>query len=130
MDIAEELEDRKGVIRGRTSKNDRQKENEDTKGVLRGPMQKKDIHAEFEENTRTCVALVLLPSKDSHLKLDSIDVTTPGSRSWKLFEHIVLLLVVHSLVGISSFVFIWVPYSNFCHTMSYAGHHLILLIYI
>jgi hypothetical protein len=27
MDIAEELEDRKGVIRGRTSKNDRQKEN-------------------------------------------------------------------------------------------------------
>ena len=55
--------------------------------------------------TRTCIALVLLPSRDSHFKLESIDVTTPGSRSWKLFEHIVLLLDVHSLVGISSFCF-------------------------
>jgi hypothetical protein len=36
MDIPEEFEDRKGVIRGRTPKNDRHKENEDTKGVLRG----------------------------------------------------------------------------------------------
>ena len=52
--------------------------------------------------TRTCIALVLLSSRDSHLKLDSIDVTTPGSRSWKLFEQIVLLL---DLVGISSFCF-------------------------
>ena len=52
--------------------------------------------------TRTCIALVLLPSRDSHLKLESIDVTTPGSRSWKLFEQIVLLL---DLVGISSFCF-------------------------
>jgi hypothetical protein len=55
--------------------------------------------------TRTFLAFVLLPSRDSHFKLESIDVTTPGSRSWKLFEHIVLLLVVHSLVGISSFCY-------------------------
>jgi hypothetical protein len=31
MDIQEMFEDRKGVIRGRTPKNDRQKENEDKK---------------------------------------------------------------------------------------------------
>ena len=36
MDIHEVFEDRKGVIRGRTPKNDRQKEKEDTKGVLKG----------------------------------------------------------------------------------------------
>jgi hypothetical protein len=55
--------------------------------------------------TRTCIVHVLLPSRDSHFKLERIDVTTPGSRSWKLFEQIVLLLDVHSLVGISSFCF-------------------------
>jgi len=54
---------------------------------------------------KTVLALVLLPSNDSHFKLESIYVTTPGSRYWKLFEQIVLLLVVHSLVGISSFCF-------------------------
>jgi hypothetical protein len=35
MDIQEVFEDRKGVIRGRTLKNDRQKENEDTKEYSR-----------------------------------------------------------------------------------------------
>ena len=55
--------------------------------------------------TRTCIAPVLLPSIDSYFKFESIDVTTPGSRSWKLFEQIVLLLDIHSLVGISSFCF-------------------------
>jgi hypothetical protein len=49
MDTHEELEDRKGVIRGRTPKNDRQKENEDTKGVLRGRTPKKDIQEELED---------------------------------------------------------------------------------
>jgi hypothetical protein len=53
MDTHEELEDRKGVIRGRTPKNDRQKENEDTKGVLRVAIPKKDIHAEFEDTKRS-----------------------------------------------------------------------------
>ena len=41
MDIPEELEDTKGVIRGRTPKNDRQKENEDTKGLLRAQYRKR-----------------------------------------------------------------------------------------
>ena len=47
MDIPEELEDTKGVIRGRTPKNDRQKENDDRKGVIRGRTPKKDRQKEF-----------------------------------------------------------------------------------
>ena len=35
---------------------------------------------------RTDLAFARLCSSDSHFKLEIIDVTTPGSRSWKLFE--------------------------------------------
>ena len=35
---------------------------------------------------RTDLAFARLCSSDSHFKLEIIDVTAPGSRSWKLFE--------------------------------------------
>jgi hypothetical protein len=38
------------------------------------------------QNIRTDLAFARLCSSDSHFKLGIIDVTAPGSRSWKLFE--------------------------------------------